>query len=563
MAKVKVDRRKKEIRFIENSTGSMVAYSRQFQGEGNKSKEYFYTKDDQCLGTLEQVQIDNDPVNMAMGTVVPRKNPTALRYLTEAREYNDETADIYEQVRLCNKLYLWEGIVGTAIDLQVDFSVTPITFQNVKDDRAMKNLEFWKNNVNRDNNNMQTGVLGLLREFALEWYTAGNVLPYMRWDFVRDRELGLRNPVQLPMSISLLNPLSIEIPDGPIEFGKKVIYLKVSDKLLQAVQPKNSLTNEDPEIELLRKYIGKNLRKKIDGSGRIILNTEEMSVDNVQHLRRKGRSYHGWGIPYLTKCFSAIASKKRLRALDDSTTDGLINTITIFKVGDKDNPKTWSAARLSRFAQLIRNPTSSLTVVWSYDVEVEMVGPQGDILSFDDKYSQADRDIKEGLGIPSALITGTGGGNIADVWVTTLALIERLEDFRTAAATYLNQVARQIMLQTGFDNEFPVVNWSNLKLRNERHVKEFIMGMFDRGLLSVKTSIQEAGFDYDQQLQYRKDEKRDKIEEIFTKPDLPFSSPSNVNNKKKPADPEKDQTVEKKGRPKGSKRDNKTFTPKG
>jgi hypothetical protein len=546
---IKVDRRKKEIRAIESASGKKVAYAKQIQeGDDNYLKTYYYTDSGENLGGVDDYDIASDS-GFATGTVIPRKHPTAMQYLSEAREYNDETADIYQQIELSNKLYLWEGIVGTAIDILTEFAVTPIYFDPLKDSRANRILDFWSKRVNRDNPNMGTGLTALAKECALEWFVAGNVFPYVDWqEEVRDREMGLRNPISLPMSIRLLNPLSIKIPPGPTEFGQKIIKMRLSEEVLSAISSYHSSRLSEDQ-KLLYRALPSELRRanKIDGDGYVTLDPRY-----VDHIKRKERSYFAWGVPYLTKVFGAVAAKKKLRALDDSVTDGMINTITIFKVGDKDNPQTWKPDRPKAFANLLKNPTGSLTLVWSYDVAIDRVGPDSDVLGFDKKYLQADNDIKEALGIPLDLITGSKGSQ-DNAWMAILALIERLQDFRDSMMVYIEGLARKILEQAGFPGEFPRVNWANLKLRNERETGQLVQWLFQNGLVSYRTVLQESGQDFDREMAYREEEKKDNLDKVFSRRDVPYGTPVDKTKDKKemPGDPEKkNQDMDKRGRPK-------------
>lgn len=562
---IKIDRRNKDIKLLEDATGKRVAYAKDFIEENNVLRRHYYTDKDEDLGLIESYQVSDDGSKnkFAIGVVIPKRSPTPMKFLQESREYNDTNSGIHEQIRLSNNMYLWEGIVGTSIDVLVDFAVTDGYWENVNSDIAKRILQYWSENVNNQNYNMSRGIKELAKEIVLEWFLAGNSLPYSVWKDTKEAKLRLRRSnVSLPMDIFLINPLAVKIPEESISFGMKEIYLNLN-------YGQNNLLNLNRMSEENTKKLQEYLKKINALTPKQKTKDGYLLLDNkyVYHIKRKGRGYHAWGTPYLTRAFSAFASKKKIKALDDSTTEGLINMVTIFKVGDPDNPKTWNPARIRAFANLLKSATASNYLVWSYDVETEQIGPKDEVLGFDDKYKQVNTEIKEALGLPAGLTIGSADSE-KTVWITILSLIERLQDIRDKLIVYFEDQGRKVMVENGFEDEYPKYIWANTKLRNEEKVKDLVMKLYDRGILSIKTSIQEAGYDFEKEKGYREQEVREALEKIFSVRQLPFSSP----NLGKDADDgeggeEKDKNsgkkkktkvkveVEKSGRPEGSKKD--------
>ena len=458
--------------------------------------------------------------DFATGMIIPKSTPTAINYLNELREFNDAQADIKKQIQLSNKLYLWEGVVSTVIDVLSEFATTPLIINNVKNPKAKKIVEFFVSEVNRDNNSSMKGFAPLIRQIILDWFISGNVFPYQVWSDVRDKKISDTKKVYMPMSIYLMNPLNIEIPEGCVEFGKKLLLFKISDKVMRALS--SSSSQDSIEIRELRKLIPKELKKKITSDGYVVLDERY-----VTHLMRKNRDYMPWGIPYLTKAFSAIAFKRKLKALDEATTDGLINQVTIFKIGDKNNPKTWSPSRISTFARLLSAPTPTMTLVWSYDIDVLQTGPSENIINFKDKYVQANLDILNSLGVPLTLIAGAGTGSQGgeSAFVQIMSLLERLDEVRDIVKTYLDKTLRSIMIANGFQDEYPEIQFKNMRLKNEKEVKNLVLAFYDRGLLSIKTALEEAGYDFEKETLVREKENKDNLEETYQRRDLPFGTP--------------------------------------
>ena len=230
----------------------------------------------------------------------------------------------------------------------------------------------------------------------------------------------------------------------------------------------------------------------------------------------------------MTRCFSAASILERLRELDESITSGLINLVTIFKVGTKEYPA--SPARLQKFASLLRNPKATTTLVWAHDIEMLQVGPDGKVLAFKDKYKDAKEDLLVALGIPPVLMSNPQSG---DAWVSILALVERLSDWRKVVSLWLEGVCNKIAEYNGYEDIKVTVKWERMNLTNETEVKNLILAFYDRGLLSAHTSLKEANYDYEHEIKNKTDEEKDA--DKLMPPNLPFSGGKET-EKTKPTD---------------------------
>lgn len=461
------------------------------------------------------------PEVMAVGTVVPKMSRNAMDYLSNVRDFNRKMHQgVKEQIKLSRKLYMFDGILSTAIDILTEFPTTEFYIENVKDEKCKRLLNWWIEEVNRDNPNTLKGLQRVSRQIAHSFFVDGNAFPYETWSLITDEHNKKIKRKKLPMKITLLNPLSIDIPKDFVEFGFKIIKMKVSDDLIDIIRKQDK--DRKPEEKELLKFVPKKILELSADRRRSWDGWIQLDTNYITHLKRKSQDYDVWGVPYLTRVFHVAASKERLRALDDSTTEGMVNFLTIFKIGDPKNSKTWSQPRLQAFAGMLRNPAASNTLVWAYDIDVITVGPKGDVLNFKDKYAQVNYDMLAALGIPEILFTGQGSQ--AGVWTAVLSMLERLEKFREDMKVYFEGIMRKICIENGFSNEYPKIRWARMRLRDERAAKNIVMALSDRGLLPFRTVLNELNYDFDTLRKMREEEREDGTEEIFARRDnLPFS----------------------------------------
>lgn len=456
---------------------------------------------------------ENAPIGkgeLAVGLRVPTSVKIPTSYLDSLRKYKDIYQDIYKQMEVANKLYRYNGIIGNAVDVLVDFAVTKVYPLPTKNKTLDKILEYFFENLNFENSNTMPGAYPLMQELGVEWFTSGNAFPYCKWENVAID--GEEAYYKLPISINLINPQSIEIPSGPIAFGQEVVYLKYDSELLYKLR---SDGRSDPEAALIKQAIPRSvlnsITKRDSFSGGIRLNPKY-----VTHLKRRAKGYQAWGIPYLTRCFSSASLLERLRELDESVTSGLLNLITIFKIGTEDHPA--SPARLRKFAALLRNPKATHTLVWAHDVELLQAGPDGKVLQYKDKYKDAKEDILISLGIPPVLMSLSASG---DAWVSILSLVERLTHWRRIISLWMEKICNQISEYNGFKEKVKL-KWDRMNLTDESSVKNLILAFYDRGLISIETALKDGGYMLETEKSNKA--KETSFEEEFLPPQLPFSS---------------------------------------
>lgn len=451
---------------------------------------------------------DKDTMNFSYGVALPNNHPNAMDYLREIKDYSSYEKDIYKQIDICRKLYTYEGIVGTAIDILVDLSFSDIKVYNTKNKKAKTLIDHWLENVNSVNFNISKGINPLNRSIAFEYYLTSNVFLYSKWSNVSVPDLS--GKYRLPMSVMALDPKIIEIPQESVQFGGKTLRLNISKIFGTSLMSSQEEKNFKQSLPL-------KLRNSLSKNGSYI----DLDHYNVYHIKRRGSMYAGWGVPYLARSFSSIASKRKLRTLDDSTIDGMINSITIFKIGDKDIPKTWEPARLNAFANLIKSPEASVTAVWGFDVDFIHISPSGEVLNFADRYKDCNTDIAHALGIPMSIITGSGE-KAGDVWASILFLIERLEAFREEYKAFVEDNLTKIMDENGLSKEKPKVRFIKPKI-NKEDVKNIILAYYDRGLLSKESALEEIGVSIEEEIIRREQEKANKVDKILERPEVPFS----------------------------------------
>lgn len=482
--------------------------------------------------------VETSDNKLAIGVSFPSTMQIPADYLKDIDEYRFTTSDIYKQMDVCDRLYKYEGIVGSVIDMMVDMANTPIISQDLKNSAAKKLFSHFSKSLNKKVQTTTTGLISFIDQGMSQWLIFGNAFPYKSW---RKVEVDGKQ-YELP-NITYLNPQAIHIDEDRLMMGEEKIYLKLNNRSF------SKLRKSTPEGAGLLK----GLSTKDKRNGKIPLKSEQ-----ITHIKRKPRDWEGWGIPYLTRAFSPISSKKRLRRLDDTTTEGLINYLTIFKLGSTDAKSPYhkvSIARLNAFANLIKNPTASTSLIWAHDISVETAGPDGKVLDFKDKYGEVDADILKSLGIAPGILDQTR--RIDDGAI--LILVETLETVRNNFLTYIKETYDEVLERNKIKVDEYTLTFANIKLSDIlQKLKSLILSFYDRGLLSYETALTLGGHDFIQETKRKKSEQSIREEGLFEVPNLPFST----NKTEEPMTKRDDGRPEEKIRTEKTKIDNDVKTDK-
>jgi hypothetical protein len=103
-------------------------------------------------------------------------------------------------------------------------------------------------------------------------------------------------------------------------------------------------------------------------------------------------------------------------------------------------------------------------------------------------------------------------------------LMERFEEYRGIVKTgFLEDLLEKIMIENGFKDIKPKIRYIKPKV-DKTYVRDIILALYDRGLLSKETTLEEAGYNSEEQCDIRSEEKK-KIDDILLRPEVPFAAP--------------------------------------
>ena len=477
---------------------------------------------------------------VAIHSVVNRR--TSSVYLTQVKDYSDANLqDRTKIVQLSRDLRSKEGICSTVADLLVDFGATKGKFY-CDNEELQTLLNRWAEFVNLEpqkitNRKVNTvpGLREVTRKIIDRYITDGDAVFTLFWDSnVRmDVLLDKKKGYTLPVSINILDSLSLEIDEDLAKLGFELIELKLDDDLKKKI--KEPKTKQDKEAI---KSLPKEWVKAVRNGDKIYLDPAV-----TYHIKRNSRDFSPWGEPLFLKAFTAIANKRRLQAVDEATIDGLINRFTVFKLGLPDKEKNTvyhvpSPARVQQLVEILTNPKRANAIVWpGPDLEIDDIGPDGKILEFVDKYKQADLDIIRALHIPLFLIDGSTP--VKD-WSIFLSTEIGLDAIRDAIEKIYTNIAKDIAIANEFKYSILKYKFETQIFQDERRIRNFALKVYELGGISTETFVNIMGYDFNIEKLRKEKELESGVHEVFVNRSLPFQGrpplpsedpPDNTENK--------------------------------
>jgi hypothetical protein len=283
--------------------------------------------------------------------------------------------------------------------------------------------------------------------------------------------------------------------------GEKKLIFKLSPQITKAVRAaKDAKTSKDfsklPE-DFRNAIVTRNL------------NHIELDPDKLYICHGKKDSWENWSLPFLMSIIRDIFFKDKLRQAEIAALDGVINVVRLWKLGDHKEgilPTTDAVDKLINILQ--SNPGGgAIDIVWDSMIEMKDYYPPIDKILGAEKYTQVNRDILIGLGIPEVLIGGAGA-NFSNSWIQLKTVVEKLETVRSKLNEWIMQEVAIVAKAIGV-SALPLLRFNQMNLQDENVTKKLIVDLLDRGIVSIEAVLTTYGEDFLLEIERIKREKKD------------------------------------------------------
>ena len=310
--------------------------------------------------------------------------------------------------------------------------------------------------------------------------------------------------------IEILDPRTVHVERI---FGKYTLYLKIDDKMKEAVLDPQGL--KDPRnksrYQNMPAYWIKQIKQNLEShnlEGLIQLKDGSYAVVENRYSPHGRVANTLDGVP-LQPAFDALQKYRLLSAGDFAVAWGIKNMITLISEGDpKAEGESYippDTARLAKLQQMFQRPDYAFTVFCDPTTKVEFVIPPVEAFAID-KYIQPEKEIKEVLGLPGFMWLSDKTANFSGATAELRLLREEVDALRMLLQEQffrpLYTRLRAAAARPGFSaKDIVLPSYDQNSLRDDAIWLSQNNDLYGRGAISLRSLCDVYGLDFDYEIE--------------------------------------------------------------
>lgn len=369
-----------------------------------------------------------------------------------------------------------------------------------------------------------------LKEACEQFATAGKVNEIMLGK--AETRNSIQNPdepqdeaVTIPWDYISLNPLQME-PRGSRFANEHYWVMMLSNRDMKPLSRFMSYRYytdiSTTKVNLPEIFKGKlqPARKGTPYAAELRLDEKRLSV--IQDITKA--DYEDWATPQIYPAHKEVMFKRLMRQAELSAVESMKHAITLIKLGDVKEGFIPTEEQIERVAAALAGGSQVHHLVWDNLIEGQVLQPDLGNIFDPKKYQQVDKDIYASLGVSETVMAGKG--SFANSFMSIKLLLEKLETIRCKLEDWLRVEVKKISDAMKF-RRMPVIKWGLMNLRDENAERKLWIDLYDRGIVSDESMLEQFDTDFDIETERQKYEKKVKEEENpdIKKDDKKFRSP--------------------------------------
>lgn len=239
-------------------------------------------------------------------------------------------------------------------------------------------------------------------------------------------------------------------------------------------------------------------------------------------VREKSLPFQRYAIPPIYRASRALSTRRIFEEMRRATVEGVKNQLWYFRYGDPKGENMPLPEEIGFLGDAVEGLYGERTgvLVWEGRLAVEVIGPQApDKLMANETYVGLTAEVFRKLGVSLKIVSGEhgplgGASRSGDMDLDVSILLERVK-FKVAQMyrwerRFRARLAEQMGKEAVKANEETIVSFGRIGIEVERLIKERLMPAYSAGVMSAQTFLQDAGYDYEVELQRKKDEESDR-----------------------------------------------------
>ena len=376
----------------------------------------------------------------------------------------------------CRNFFDLHPLVRNAITLHATYPISKI---NIKcEDKRVE--AFFEDMIE------EMDLLGALGEISLEYWKLGEAFPYAELD---ERTMKWKR-------IIVQNPDYVHVKKTVVA-SEPVIALR-PDAVLQRL-----VTSNNPADVQLRKQIPEPILFHVRRGENIPLDNF-----NVSHLKLLSSPYDVRGTSVIVSAFKDLMLYDKLREAKFAQADGLVNPITLVKVGGTGEGEYHPTPEdLEEWRHVIEEAQydKDFKIITHHGITIERVGASGAVLDIAGDMELIIKNIHHGLMVPQAIID-TESAVYASASIGLEVLRQRYFNFRNMLAKWLvNKIFAPISDLQGFYKLeggmkkliVPEIEWNHMNLYDLQDYISSISSLVTTKQVSLQTLYRSLGLNYE------------------------------------------------------------------
>lgn len=333
---------------------------------------------------------------------------------------NDKSGfSVSDAIRLTQKAYFNVSIFRNTIDIQTEFSNSPLKFVGGSK-KSRDFFEAWFKKINGRR---------LAEQFFREWYRSSNIFSYKTYYQISPEDVqkfkneygGGSIPSDLigkrvPLRYIILNPA--EIKAGNASSFVNVQY----SKLLNSYEVSRLRNPQTPEEIEFVNSLPADVRKSLKDRGQVLI---PLDTANLISVFAKKQDYEPLSVPLYFPVLSDINLKLQFKKAELSIARTVDYAILLITMGDEKNgldPKVKDAMQT-----LFKQETVNRVILADWTTKMEFVIPELSRVLGPEKYESVNRDIANGL-----MNIFFEDQKFANGFIKTQIFLERLNEARNS-----------------------------------------------------------------------------------------------------------------------------------
>lgn len=480
-------------------------------------------------------------------------NDRAKTYFQQSQaNYGMNKTEYRNLVKLCREIAKDEGIVATFIDLHLDLNAlgTENKFKREVDERYRMAFNGFAAGVNKGIPFKEAGLDAFQRKFAWEYWISGLVVTL---EYVAPMRMGAkagkRVSYKVPVELDILDPLRVDLDN--LYITSEVFY-ELDEKQIKDIKDNGlnaqwiqiydkSVTKVKPTPTNLNPYQPKSQADIVDLVVNKRLTSVPLPMAKVRMVRRSYDDYSVYPLPFLARILVSLADKAMLREADRSVLSKLINQILTYKVGQYNQQgqatnvgdKVLQKAATSFASTLSQSKDGRIMVCFIADThKLEWVSPNTSALLDENKYATANLELIAALiGLPAWSLIATGGSGV-DFELLMKVVSSQHDTFLNIYKRFVETIYAEIVDWNGmrFDPGSVNLKQKRISIFDTAAYTTFVSKLADKNWVSVQTAVEEAGFDFETEIENLIKERDLRKQEKILVAVPTFSQTSTTNN---------------------------------